>query len=537
MFKSLNKGVSAPIIIIIFIVIVLIGLSIFYFFYNKGRVIDSFPDETKIWYKENLIVDTDFNQVKLLITKALTISAGNYHACATLSNKTIKCWGRNTFGQLGDGTNIDKRTPTLVLGVDNANAVSVGDDFTCATLSNGTIKCWGRNNYGQLGDGTNIDKRNPVLVTGIDNAVSVSAGNNHACALLSNGKIKCWGFNGAGQLGDGTNIDKRTPTFVSGIDTAVSVSAGFVHTCAVLANGKTKCWGGNQNGQLGDGTTINKNIPTLVSNIGNSMTGNVIMVSAGDSHTCATVEADNTIRCWGDNDYGQLGDGTNNRRETPILVSEIRRAASVVAGDYFTCAVLSDGSMKCWGTNEHGQLGDGTNNRRRTPVLVSEINDAISATAGWYFSCAILSNGITKCWGQNDFGQLGLGDEILQDKNIPVIVEGLKPANYGYLVSTNVLLDKTVANVHSFHYKASSIPSGCNLKIQFSQNRIDWYNSRGNIEEWDYLSQGNHSIDLSSLGWLGPNFFYKIRFESDLKCIPVLDEISVEYHKYRFLSY
>jgi len=439
--------------------------------------------------------------------------------------------GRNNYGQLGDGTNINKSTPVLVSGINNAILASAGNDYTCAVLSNGTVKCWGENNLGQLGNGTNISNNIPSLVVGINDAISITAGDRHACVLLSNGQIKCWGFNGIGQLGNGTKINKNNPVLVNSIENAVSVSAGFAHTCVVLANGKAKCWGANQSGQLGDGTTVSKNIPTLVSEIGNTMTGNVISISAGGSHTCAIVLADNTIRCWGDNDYGQLGDGTIIRRNIPILVSGIKHASSVVAGDYFTCAVLSDGTIKCWGVNSNGELGNGTKDRRYAPVSVVGINNAVSITADWYFTCAVLSNGTVKCWGSNTFSQLG--DKTTSDKFFPVTVSNLvMVTNQASLTSVNMLLDKTVAGIDSFKYIASSIPSGCSLKVQFSQDNKDWYNSIGDIGKWDSLSQENHIIDLSHLKWSSPSFYYKIKFESDLTCIPILDEISVKYYKY-----
>ena len=243
----------------------------------------------------------------------------------------VYCWGINDNGQLGDGSKVERHTAVQVVNITTATSVSARHgDHACATLADGTVQCWGSNGDGQLADGTTIYRLTPVLVSGITTATSVSAGGSmsgsHTCAMLADGTVQSWGYNGNGQLGDGTTTDRLTPVLVSGITTATSVSAGGGHTCATLADGTVQCWGYNDKGQLGDGTTTHRLTPVLVSGITTATS-----VSTGGAHTCAML-ADGTVQCWGYNLDGRLGDGTKTNRLTPVLVSGITTATSVSAG-------------------------------------------------------------------------------------------------------------------------------------------------------------------------------------------------------------
>ncbi len=331
------------------------------------------------------------------------ISAGGVHTCALLNNGSIRCWGYNGSGQLGNSTTTNRTTPVAVNNLSNVQSISSGFEHTCALLNNGTVRCWGRNDNGQLGDGTTTGRTTSVAVSNLSNVQSLSAGEDHTCALLNDGTVRCWGRNNYGKLGDGTTTNRTTPVAVSNLSNVQSLSAGSEHTCALLNDGTARCWGKNSSGQLGDGTTTNRTTPVVVSNL-----SNVQSLSAGNIHTCALLN-DGTVRCWGFNVYGQLGDGTTTGRTTSVAVNNLSNVQSLSAGENYTCALLNNSTVRCWGINEYGKLGDGTTTNRTTPVAVSNLSNVQSLSAGNGHTCALLNNGTVRCWGFNPYGQLGDG--------------------------------------------------------------------------------------------------------------------------------
>ena len=250
---------------------------------------------------------------------------------------------------------------------------------------------------------------------------AVAGGREHTCALTKHGSVQCWGRNVSGQLGDGTTTDRLTPVTVSGLESGVvAVSASYAHTCALTSGGAVRCWGQNAYGQLGDGTTTNRSAPVAVSGLGSG----VVAIATGSWHTCALTSG-GAVLCWGINTFGQLGDGTTTTRFVPVAVSGLGSGVvAVAAGPGHTCAITSGGALQCWGLNAYGQLGDGTTTNRSTAVTVSGLGSGVvTVGTGGYSSCAVTGGGAVQCWGYNAFGQLG--DGTTTQRLTPVAVSGL----------------------------------------------------------------------------------------------------------------
>ena len=389
------------------------------------------------------------------------IAAGQYHSCAILDNGSVKCWGYNNNGQLGidNTTNMGDNSgemavlPVVNLGTGRtATAISLHANQSCALLDNASVKCWGSNQHGRLGLGhkNSIGDQSGEMaaLTGIDlgtgrTATAIAAGGNHTCALLDNASVKCWGRNQHGQLGIGNtehmgNISNEMGDDLPSIDlgtgrTATAIAAGYFHTCALLDNASVKCWGRNSEGQLGLGNTtqigdnsneMGDNLPSIDLGTGRTATA----IAAGAYLTCALLD-NGAVKCWGDNNIGQLGIGNTTDMgdnsgemgdDLPSIDLGTGRTATAIASiRNHHCAILDNASVKCWGENAQGQLGiDNTN------LMGDETGDmgdnlpsidlgtgrtATAIAAGYFHTCAALDNGAVKCWGDNFYGQLGIG--------------------------------------------------------------------------------------------------------------------------------
>jgi alpha-tubulin suppressor-like RCC1 family protein len=357
------------------------------------------------------------------------ITAGGFHSCLLLKDGTAACWGGNSYGELGNGnyTLFGVPVPAAVAGLTGAESISAGATFTCAMLTDRTVKCWGDNSTGQLGNGTKTASALPVPVLNLMGVTSLSTGYGYACAVVSGGTAKCWGDNSSGQLGDRSTSPSSIPIEVKGLTGIAEIAAGFNSTCALLLDGTVKCWGDNSFGQLGIGTGTASSTPVQVLNI-SSATGIFGFYSANpaftssdqDSTFCASL-SDGSAECWGSSALGATGAGTDGLTQArPIAVKGALGVLQIAGGQHFACATTS-GGVSCWGYNGSGQLGNGSSaSLSDVPVQVSNLGSAVAVAAGIYHACALLSDGSVQCWGSNTYDQLG--NENMASSAVPVSV-------------------------------------------------------------------------------------------------------------------
>lgn len=365
---------------------------------------------------------------------ASALAAGTSHACGLETTGLLKCWGKG--GLVGDGTRALRPSAVGVAGL-GADVVQVvtGEAHSCALTRAGLVSCWGsgtdRGQIGPAGPGSTdplLEKLEPTPIDFGSNGgvTAIAAGARHTCAIQPLGDVWCWGDNAQWQVGAGAAAISPSPNVVRGEQGQAAygirlVSAGDGHSCVVTGNGEAHCWGANDHGQLGTGSAGGVfNTPQRV-----QLASPATALAGGRSHTCALVVG-GEVRCWGANGSGQLGDDTGVDTATPVnpRLEPGLKVLAIAAGGDSTCAVTDDRFLHCWGDNSHGQLGDGSNLPRFSPVLVRGLTSNIrGVTVGAASACAVTLAGKSYCWGKNDQGQLGDGTNA--DRTQPVEVEGL----------------------------------------------------------------------------------------------------------------
>lgn len=362
-----------------------------------------------------------------------TIATGGEHTCAIRSDGTLRCWGYNAFGQLGDNTTTNRLVQTALSGGGSWKSISVGSGIqahSCGIKSDNTGWCWGGNFYGQLGDGTTTNRLVPTAVSGGGTWLSIVVGADMTCGIKSDSTARCWGSNNDGALGDGTTTNRAVPTALSGGGTWTSISTDgsigayppyYNQSCGIKTDGTARCWGDNTFGQLGDGTTTGRLVPT-----GLSGGGAWLSIDPGQYHSCG-IKSDGTARCWGSNASGQVGDGTTTQRLTQTTLSGGGTWLAISAAANYSCGIKTDGTARCWGVNYTGALGDGTTTDRLVPTTLSGggIWTSIAANTGLQFgghTCGIMSDLTARCWGFNFSGQLG--DATTTNRSVPTALSG-----------------------------------------------------------------------------------------------------------------
>ena len=413
---------------------------------------------------------------------AVQISVGQDYACAVTLGGGAQCWGLNSTGQLGVGTSTGPETcqtqfsdpypcskvPADVTGLDSGvTKISAGSAHTCA-VQNGAAKCWGQNTYGQLGNGDPNGpdtcmlpsvgdvscSTTPVQVSGLTSGVvDISVGGTHSCALLDTGGVKCWGDNFFGTIGDGTTDQRNTPVDVSNLASGVEqLSAGASGGCAVMdGGGPVRCWGTNNLGQLGIGNNTGPDVcngfkcSTMPVNV-SGLSDGVRKVSAASNSACALLDS-GEVRCWGSNFQGQMGDSDSHGPDdcvqgpgetpcslTPRAVPGLSDIDALGESNDEHYCVVRDGDIMCWGANRFGELGNGASGPdtcpdglkcSQSPVNVAGLNDdAEDVSTGGSNGCARTADAGIKCWGDEFYGTIG--DDGNSDGLTPKDVQGLE---------------------------------------------------------------------------------------------------------------
>ncbi|MCA9716917.1 MAG: hypothetical protein H6713_37210 [Myxococcales bacterium] len=395
-----------------------------------------------------------------LSSGAKSVAHGYYHSCAVFHNGDVRCWGRNSWGNLGIGNTAqigDNEHPNAAPIVDVGGPVTqvvAGEHHTCALLEGGSVRCWGYGGHGALGYGNTTqigDNESPASAGDVpvgEPVIQLAAGRYFTCALLESQNVRCWGQNPYGQLGTASTTQygdnepaSAAPTVELGGVAVAEVSCGEIHTCARTTDGEVYCWGYAGNGALGYANTTqigDNETPATAGAV--QVGGAVIAIGTGRRHTCAVLD-NNQVNCWGYNNRGQLGRMNTTQigdNETPASVGVIQLGADAVAidGGYeHTCAALTNGSVRCWGHNQYGnlglastlQIGDGLG---EMPPPNAGVGAPVTELTTTYLSvCARTTTSGVRCWGWGSYGNLGysstanIGDNELPSALGDVMIE------------------------------------------------------------------------------------------------------------------
>ena len=372
----------------------------------------------------------------------------------------VYTWGKNNYGQLGNGTNTDSNIPICISDLDNdLKGKNIIDIYTAystifALDPEGKIYTWGANYNGQLGDGTNNNSNVPICISELENDLkgkritNIYTSSSTIFALDTEGKIYAWGYNYFGQLGDGTTNSSNIPICISDLENDLkgkNIVKIYIDTNTIFAldtEGKIYSWGYNYHGELGDGTNNNRNNPICISELENALKGKNIIDIDTVSSTIFALDTEGKIYTWGSNAFGLLGNGTTNSSNIPICISDLNNAlkgkkiVDIYTGSYNIIVKDNEGKIYTWGNNRYGQVGDGITevgdgNYRNTPICISDLDNDIKGKniVDIYFfdsyTVIVIDNeGKIYAWGHNGYGQLGNGN--YESSNTPICISDLE---------------------------------------------------------------------------------------------------------------
>lgn len=433
-------------------------------------------------------------------------------ACAVTFDGRVMCWGSNTYGQLGNGSFTSSNSPVQVLGLTNAVDISVGNFHVCATLDTRELACWGNNTYGRFIPGGGGPYSSPTLISGVTSVVAVSAGYTATCVTTTDGRVLC-----AGRLAGNAMFSYSLWTEISGIVNAGnSLSVGLDHACAVTSSGGVKCWGDNTYGQLGNGSFgISASAVEAVGLSG------AVSVKVTESSTfgasCANL-ADNTVRCWGQNTGSRfLNLPTANNLPTTVVDAP---SISGVDFEYATlCGIRLDGKGVCWGSNQYSVVGNndfrysetgGTIYGTLFPKEVSIGKSLRSISVARDFGCATDLSGTLWCWGKDNAGQVGFPSASWGVRGAPP-----RQISLSYVPSLEIL--NTVPDVPSSVVEISHGENSVTISWQpptdngggsISDYAIQYFN--GSV--WTTFNDGISSLTTANVTGLprGANYQFRV---------------------------
>lgn len=331
-------------------------------------------------------VNSNVAMQTLNLRDPIAFASGQSHALALLEVGTVWAWGHNVYGQIGDGTTTDRLAPVQVHGLNEVVDIAAGGHYNLALRSDGTVWSWGWNSNGELGIGSTTHQSLPVQVLGpegvghLSGVVAIGAGNTRSFAVTDDGTLWAWG----GGTSSSVPIEATSmPDDVDLLDDLVGFSHGDVHSLALLRDGAVWAWGGNVRGQLGDGTTTGKSQAVRVRLSSDELLEDATGIATGRLHSMA-IREDGSLWAWGFNLYGQLGNGTDtNINATPGPVQDLGGVHGAAAAGDTSFALLADGTVRGWGSNFGGAIGDGTFEHSSVPVQVlARVPLTVSVAAG-----------------------------------------------------------------------------------------------------------------------------------------------------------